>query len=233
MSASPLVGLLDSGVGRSFVPDEWPRRSFVIGDDGEVVLRDDGAPDRLGHGTELGRIILGGCPEARLAVARIFIDRMVCTPAAAAAGLDWLIGKGARIVNMSFGLAQDRVVLRESCERAIASGALLVAAAPARGRPVFPGSYRGVVRVSGDARCKPGELSLLGGKQADFGACVGRPGTGGGFETAGGASFAAAHFSGLAATYLSVDPEADGGRVLQAMERLSSYHGPERRGAAP
>ncbi len=230
MSAPVVVGLLDSGVDPALVPAEWPRRSFVIDDDGNVVCRDDGAPDRLGHGTALARIILGGTSNIYMATARIFTDRMVCTPAAAAAGLDWLIRHGARIVNMSFGLAQDRTVLRNACVRATAAGALLVAAAPARGRPVFPASYDGVVRVSGDARCRPGELSILGGAQADFGACVGRPGGEGDYERTGGASFAAAHFTRLAAEILSAAPGADNRNALHMMARRSSYHGPERRG---
>ncbi len=230
MSFPVVVGLLDSGVDPALVPAEWPRCSFLPDDAGNVLCREDGAPDRLGHGTALARIILGDTTKICISVARIFSDRMVCTPAAAAAGLDWLIRRGARIVNMSFGLTQDRAVLRDACARATAAGALLVAAAPARGRPVFPASYHGVVRVSGDARCRPGELSILGGAQADFGACVGRPGDDGGYETTGGASFAAAHFTGLAAEALSAAPGADNRDVLYLMERRSSYHGPERRG---
>ena len=231
MSVSVVVGLLDSGVDPSLIDADWPRRSFVIADDGDLAIREDGAPDRIGHGTELARIILHGTPDARLAVARIFIDRFACTPTAAAAGIDWLIDEGVRIVNMSFGLVHDRAVLREACARATAAGVLLVAAAPARGRPVFPGSYDGVVRVSGDARCWPGETSVLGGSQADFGACVGPRGKDGGYRRTGGASFATAHFTAMAAARLANNPDADNRWVLQRLARDSRYHGPERRRA--
>ena len=231
MSASVVVGLLDSGVDPALIPADWPRRSFVLDDDGAVMSRNDGAPDLLGHGTELARIILNGSSDLGLAVARIFTGRFVCTPAAAGAGLDWLIGRGVRIVNMSFGLSQDRAVLRDACARAIAAGVLLIAAAPARGQAVFPASYGGVVRVSGDARCSAGEVSVLGGRQADFGACVGAQRDDGGHERTGGASFATAHFTRLAAAFLSTHPEADNNRILEWMRGMSSYHGPERRSA--
>ena len=201
MSAPVVVGLLDSGVDPGLAPAAWPRRSFVTDDGGAVIGCGDGAPDALGHGTELARIILADNSGIVLAMARIFTDRFACTPQAAAAGLDWLIAQGARIVNMSFGLTQDRAVLREACAHAAETGALLVAAAPARGPATYPGSYRGVVKVSGDARCHPGELSVLGGKQADFGACPGRLKSAGGYEENGGASFATGHFTGLAATF--------------------------------
>jgi len=226
-----VVGLLDSGVDPARIPGEWPRRSFVIDDDGAVIPHSDGAPDLLGHGTELARIILSGSSGANLAVARIFTDRFVCTPAAAAAGLDWLTERGVRIVNMSFGLSRDRDVLREACARAVAAGALLIAAAPARGQDVFPGSYGGVVRVSGDARCSPGEVSVLDGRQADFGACVGASRDDGGYERTGGASFATAHFTGLATAFLCADPDAGNRGILEWMEGMSSYRGPERRSA--
>ena len=57
MSTPVVVGLLDSGVDPGLTPAAWPRRSFVIADKGMVTGRDDGAPDNLGHGTELARII--------------------------------------------------------------------------------------------------------------------------------------------------------------------------------
>lgn len=231
MSDSVVVGLLDSGIDPALIPPDWPRRSFILDIEGAVTSLDDGAPDRLGHGTDLARIILDGRPGISLVVARIFTDRFACTPAAAAAGLDWLVERGARIVNMSFGLSQDRAVLRESVERAIAAGSMLIAAAPARGHGVFPSAYGGVVRVSGDARCAPGEISVLGGGQADFGACVGALTHDGGYEGTGGASYATGQFTGHAAAFLFANPDADKEGILKAMADMASYRGPERRSA--
>jgi len=96
----------------------------------------------------------------------------------------------------------------------------LIGAVPARGATVYPGSYPDVIRVSGDARCAPGEISALGGDPADYGACPrtldGRP---------GGASLAVAHLTGILARQLgdaSGDPRA-------LLDGLARFHGRERR----
>jgi hypothetical protein len=221
------AGLLDSGVNPAVASTEWPRRSFGV--DG---YNDDGTPDILGHGTALARIILAGAPPARLAVARIFTNSFACTPAAAAAGLDWLVVQGARVVNMSFGLREDRAVLREACERAAAAGVILLASAPARGPGVYPSSYAPVIRISGDARLRPGEASILGGMQADFGACpqpmeVDRTED----KLVGGASFAVAHATAIALRFLGDNPGAGAADLRDYLTSIARFHGPERRTA--
>ena len=222
MSARVTVGVLDSGVTGHAVRAS---RSFALDAAGEIAVLQDGGADNLGHGSALARIIAAAAPHAALLNARIFVESLGCAPATVAAGLNWLIGEGAQIVNMSFGLHQDRAVLREACARAVASGALILASAPARGPAVFPGAYEGVVRVSGDARCAPGEFSTLGGGQADFGAHVEPPDREG-----GGASFAVAHLAGAAARFLQQNPAADRAAILEHLTSIARYHGPERRG---
>jgi subtilisin family serine protease len=204
------VGLLDSDVAAALGTPVRASRAFV----------DGLGPDPHCHGTAVARIILQHAPGAALLDARVFAERQRTTPEAVAVGLHWLHEEGARIVNMSFGLRHDRAVLRGAVAAARAAGMILVASVPARGGPVYPGSYPGVIRVSGDARCAPGEISALGGAPADYGACPqdmeGRH---------GGASFAAAHLTGLLACHLSqIDREP---RAL--LDQLARYHGRERR----
>jgi subtilisin family serine protease len=211
MSAVITVGLLDKGVEAALVGRIAGSRCFVDGPP---------APDHHGHGTAIARIILHHAPRARLLVADLFGAHDRATPEAVAAGLDWLREERTRIVNLSFGLRDDRAVLRVAVEAALAAGLDLLAATPARGARVFPASYPGVMRVTGDARCATGEISALGGRPADFGACPrGMDGE------AGGASFAVGHVSGLLAARLAdgrVDPQAE-------LARLARFHGPERR----
>jgi hypothetical protein len=152
--------------------------------------------------------------------AQVFAERQRTTPDAVAAGLDWLRAEGAKVVNMSLGLRHDRAALRDAVARAVAAGVVLVAAAPARGSTVYPGGYPGVIRVSGDARCAPGEISALGGVPADYGAC---PHDAAGRH--GGASFATAHLTGLLVRHLdAIDRNP---RAL--LDRLARFHGRERR----
>src|SRR5581483_9541851 len=139
------------------------------------------------------------------------------------------VAAGARVVNLSFGLRADRDVLRGACARAVAAGVLLVAATPARGAPVFPASYPGVVRVSGDTRCGAGEVSDLAGDPADLGAA---PGGEGGTGVAGGASFACARVSGMLAAVLAGEPGLGPAAALARLRARAAWRGRERRGVA-
>ena len=210
MSGELVVGLLDSGVEAALATHLKASRAFV----------DQGAPHSLGHGSAIVRIMLHHAPRTPLLHAQVFGERQRTTPELVAAGLDWLRDEGARIVNMSFGLRHDRAVLRQAIAAAHGAGMILVASAPARGAMVYPGGYAGVIRVSGDARCGPDEISALGGAPADYGACP-RDADG----RLGGASFAATHVAGLLARHLrETDCEP---RAL--LDRLARFHGRERR----
>lgn len=219
MSGTLRIGILDSGAaagtGRRFFERE-----------GEIA-DDDGLEDRLGHGTEVTRLIAAGAPDAELLHAQVFGARFTTTPALVAAGLSWLLTQGVALVNMSFGLRADREVLRRACADAAVQGVVLIAAAPAQGPPCFPAAYPGVVAVTGDARCGPGEVSDLQGRQAEFGTWCASPEQGGGVIA--GASVATAHFTGLAAAFL----RGNSGASLQALTaefRAAARHvGAERR----
>jgi subtilisin family serine protease len=227
MTAVVKVGLLDSGVKSGSVPAAAAAR-FRITADGSVE-RGPGGDDRLGHGTALARIITKVPVPVALFDAAIFADRLVTQAAVVAAGLDWLTAAGVRLVNLSFGLRTDRVILRRACEQALESGVILIAAAPARGPAVFPGSYPGVIRATGDARCALGEISDLGGGQADF---AGHPrplDNDRQPRRLGGASFGTAHVTAAIAEFLSREPEAGRAEVLRHLAVIAKYHGPERR----
>src|SRR5581483_5825984 len=157
MTAPVAVALVDSGVAADG-PAVRARRAFALDAAGAVVAGPAG-DDALGHGTALARLVAAAAPDAALLDAQVFGTTFLAPPAAVAAAIDWAVAAGARVVNLSFGLRADRDVLRGACARAVAAGVLLVAATPARGAPVFPASYPGVVRVSGDTRCGAGEVS--------------------------------------------------------------------------
>ena len=205
------VGLVDTGIAGALAGSVAAARAFA------------GAPcteDRHGHGTAVARIILGHAPQARLLNAQTFGPGARAEAAAVADALRWLIAERARLVNLSLGLAQDRDVLRTAVAEALAADLILVASTPVRGVPVYPAAYPGVVRVTGDARCAPGELSDLGGAPADYGACP-RHLDG----TSGGASLAAAHVTGLLALGLATG-DTDAASILGHALR---FRGRERR----
>ncbi len=224
-----LVGLLDSGI-KDLPPESVEAQlRFVLQDSGEVGQLPAG-PDALGHGTELARILRFHEPRTRIVNAQIFTGSFATSAVTAAAGLCWLIDRKARLINMSFGLKEDRVVLRDACATALQSGAVLLAAAVARGAAVYPAAYPGVIRITGDARCAPGEMSALGTAQADFGAHVRAiPNQDDRNGTAGGASYAVAHAAGIGASFLLANPGAGAADVLAHFEASAVYRGAEHR----
>lgn len=201
-------------------------------DDGANVTAGPALRDPLGHGTAVIEAICAQGSRAELLIAQVFDERGVTTAATIAAALEWAVRAGAGLIHMSLGLREDRAVLAAAIAAALSSGCVLVASAPARGRSTFPAGYPGVVRATGDARCAPGELSVLASAQADFGGCP-RLGSGLRSPRAGklvepaGASVGAAHVSGLIVEHLR--PGSGTHEVRLGLASLARYRGRERR----
>lgn len=214
------VGIIDTGLHR----EHWPRlragRAFVMGQQGvrSQALEDD----HLGHGSVVTRILLEQAPAAELVVAQVFGRRAATTAAQLTAALQWLLEQRVALINCSLGLHADRPALRDACDQAARRGVILCASSPAMGQPVYPASYPGVVAVTGDARCQPGQWSWLQGEMAEFGAAVGK-------GSEGGASMACARFSGLLASFWSTRPDSGAEQVLEHFRQQASRIGPQRR----
>ena len=212
------VGVVDSGWPLALQDRVLAARSFVAGG-GDAM-------DRIGHGTRTLQAMAALSPKARFVVAQVFGDALRTDMGTVARAVDWLVDEGVALINLSLGVQQDHAPLRAACERAVASGCLLVASTPARGEPVFPAAYPGAIRAMGDARCAPGQHSALLLPHADFGACVLPPD---GDRANAGASLGCAHLSGRVAALLAsgVAPTRDA--VWQALVDSAAFHGPERR----
>jgi Subtilase family len=225
------IGLLDSGTG-AWVKDRVLISSrFELGRDGAVRQRDV-MPDTSGHGSGIARIVAALASEASIVDAQVFNVEGASSPAVVAAGLDWLIRHGVGLVNMSFGLLEDRAVLRLACERALGAGAVMLAATPARGRTVFPAAYPGVIRISADGRCSHREMSALGGNPADFGACplsLNRHT----YVRAGGTSYAVAHATGIVGAWMSERHDARASEVRAYLASIARYSVKRRETAEP
>lgn len=221
MSGELLVGVVDSGHAPQQAALVHAARAFRL--DGETLREEPAQADRLGHGTAVLEALALEPGAIRCCVAQVFAERWQTSPLQVAAAIHWLIEQGVVLINLSLGLRQDRPLLREACQRALDAGIVLCAASPAQGEPVWPASYPGVLRITGDARCAPGQWSWLDSAQADFGAPV----TAGGLA---GASLACAHFSGLLARHLQQHPGSERTALLEHLRRQAAFVGPERRG---
>jgi len=217
------IGLLDSGVAESLL-GQVVRSACWNGQVWEQVSNDF-AVDQLKHGSLLSQIIIQHCSNAEFYVAKVFQDKLTTTADAIAEGVEWLAEHNVDIINMSFGLREDRPALRNACELAVAKGICLVAASPSHGDSVYPSAYDGVVSVTGDARCTPDVVSYLQSEQADFGACAYWCKDSQSEKKIGGASFSVAHVVGKLASLYSRDEGTD--QLLQALKKVCKYEGVE------
>lgn len=214
------IGVIDSGHA-AHQRVAGGRRFFLLPEGiGQGPLQEDA----LGHGSAIIEAIGQRAPTAQVYVAQVFDRRAVTSAAQVSAALLWLLAQDVRLINLSLGLRQDRDLLRQACAAAEARGVLLCASSPAQGEAVFPASYPGVLRVTGDARCSAQQWSWLNTAQADFAACVrgSSPGQ-------SGASLGCAALSGHIAAYLGAHPQADKAQVRQWLQDNAHYQGPERR----
>lgn len=207
------VGLVDGGLPPDAALPVLAHASFC-----------SGGPSKggLAHAGAMAQLIAARAPQARLLDARTFGIRGPATAAEVAAALDWCTARGARIINLSLGLREDRPLLRSACQRALAAGAVLVASTPPRGEAVFPAAYEGVIAVCGDARCESGDHSLLESPRL-FAASPAAPDGRG-----GGASFAAARICGAIAAWFGRHPDADASAALDGLARGARWVGRER-----
>jgi hypothetical protein len=187
-------------------------------------------PDPTRHGSRIAGLLTEDGAPVELLLTQVFLNAQPASPAAVAAGVDWAVSRGAHLIHLSLGLAADRAVLRAAVTRAVDSGIVVVAAMPARGEPVYPAAYPSVIGGTGDARCGPGEISVLGPRL--FGGCArtARVARGGTMGARGGASVGAAWVS-KAIVHLPVGTQADA--AIDALRAMASHLGPERRRRKP
>lgn len=219
------IAVLDSGVVPALAHLVRASRGFST--DGYAVRESDVVPDVLGHGSTVAQIITGAGGSVGLYIGQVFVHSHRTTPACLARAMLWAIGEGVHLIHLSLGLRRDRGLLRDACARAVHAGVVVVGASPARGARVFPAGYQDVIRATGDARCRPGEISHLDSSQADFGACpmasADSP------ASIGGASVGAAYVSRCIVD--SCRPRDDLQSIREKLRSLAIYSGPERRRA--
>ena len=219
------VALIDSCGGREGI-DAAQAAAFVV-HDGRVECRESVA-DPTGHGSRIAELLSSG-RRLELLLGQVFTTSGPTSGAAVAAAIDWAVERRVGLVHLSLGLAGDRAVLGLAVQRAIDAGCILVTSMPARGAPVYPAAYPGVIRATGDARCAPHELSAL--SPWLFGGCprleiASRMANG---HAEGGASGGASIGAAWVTHAILQEPPLAAPAAVEALTARAKYRGPERR----
>jgi len=118
-------------------------------------MEEDSFLDLLGHGTAVMAAIQEKAPEAEYFAVKLFHNSLRTTTPALLAAIEWAIGKGVDVINLSLGTlnfdcdSSFRTLVQSAAER----GTILVSAREAGGRACLPGSLPGVIGVSLDWEC--------------------------------------------------------------------------------
>ena len=208
------IGVIDSGV-----------PGFLVSANAAKNFSDsDNQSDELGHSSAvISRIETSGI-TIEYCIAKVFSDRLVCEVEQCTTAIRWLIDQNPVFINMSFGLRRDDPALQLVCDAAQEAGIGIVAASPAQGAHVYPAAYAGVLRATGDARCRPGEIAWLDTVQADVAGYVGDPAIG-----PAGASIGCASVSARLAAIADVEPELTFSHLVELLAAEAEYQGPEHR----
>jgi hypothetical protein len=211
-----LVAVIDSAIDAGH-----PDLAGAVVDELDAV----GRPDRPHlHGTGMAGAIaarhrlLGIAPAARILAVHAFSpgarETAQATTRHIIAGLEWAIGKGARVINMSFAGPYDPM-LALAMKNAREKGVVLVAAAGNMGPdspPLYPAADPNVIAVTATdesdrifAKANQGPHIAV----AAPGVNIIEPAPNAGYQVTTGTSVAAAHVSGVAALMLERDPSLD------------------------
>jgi len=216
------VGVVDSGFSREQLSIIKCSSAFVI--ESDRLVQTEAEYDQLQHGTETIRCITTTAPNIHLVVAQVFSDRFTTTPSQVAAAIHWLLEQQVDLINLSLGLRANRPGLQAASATAHDEGIPVCASTPARGDPVYPAAYPGVLRMTGDARCTRDEWSCLATQYADFGGHVRSPD-----NRVAGASIGTGYMSGHIASYLADGGEPGLDSIRHHLSSHAHYFGAERR----
>jgi subtilisin family serine protease len=234
-----MIALIDTGIDA-----DHPALAGRIA--GRADLLDKAAEPAL-HGTALAGILVadgrvrGIAPGAQLLAIRAFEadpndpSRGLSTSDKLARALDIAHGRGAKVVNMSFGGPQDRL-LALLVERIMDAGVAVIAAAGnggKAGKAPYPAALPGVIAVTAtDKKDRLYRFATRGGYIA-----VAAPGVdifaiapGRSYSFVSGTSIAAAHVAGVVALLIEIHPgltPADAKMILEASAHDLGAPGPD------
>lgn len=223
------VGVIDSGIDADHPAVGRGVQGYVAVRDGSGGLVYDTAPhgDDYGHGTACAGIIRTLSPDCDLYSIKVLGADLNGRGSVFVSGLAWAIENGMHVCNLSLGSTKKEFygVLHELTDLAYFRNIMLVTAGNNLPLPSFPSMYASVISVATHGTKNQDVFYYNSRPPVEFGA----PGIdvhvawyGGGWTTATGNSFAAAHMSGWVAKVLGKHPELTAFQMKAVLQALAA-----------
>ncbi|MEX2393220.1 MAG: S8 family peptidase, partial [Actinomycetota bacterium] len=241
-NSSTVIAVLDSGVDLNH-PDLVAR--IVAGRD--IVNNDANPTDDNGHGSAVAGIaaadsdnnvgVAGSAWDAKIMPVKVLGADGGGTDADIAAGIEWAVDAGAKIINMSLGGPGSSQTLANAVNYATANGVLMIAASGNESTdvPSFPAAYDAVVAVGAADRYGDVVAFSNRGPHLDVVAQgVGivttametLPGEGDDYVSIAGTSAAAPIVSGVAALVTAKNPSFTPAQIASKLASTAIDRGP-------
>jgi ABC-type multidrug transport system fused ATPase/permease subunit len=223
------VALVDSGITAPHPHVPRVAGGVTIAVENGIARVTPGFADRNGHGTACAALMAYLAPGAEIHAVKIFDRELRARHEALVAAIEWCAAERIQVVNLSLGtVAGDHLdALHGACRRAVAAGAVLIAAAPRSGPASYPASFPEVIAVGEDRALGDDDIALGDGAGRDFLASgYARPQpdvpTERNFR---GSSFAAARLATIVARLLEREPGLDAAAVRTRLVALAAGGG--------
>lgn len=227
------VAIVDSGVEGDHPAVGGSLRDSVRVDlvDGEPRVQPDEPVDAVGHGTACAGIIHALAPGAELVSVRVLGADNRGKGEAFIAGVEWAIGRGARVVNLSLSSRSEALfgAFHDLADRAYFANVLLVCAANNVAIASYPSLFASVVSVAAHDVRDPDTWFHNPRPPVEFGAYgldVDVAWRDGGRIVATGNSFAAPHIAAMAARILATHPTATPFEVKSILAAIATAPDP-------
>ncbi len=232
------VAVLDTGIQL-----DHPDLSANIAGSYNAIRPGASATDKNGHGTHVAGTVaalnnaigvVGVAPAVRLYAVKVLGDSGYGYVSDIIEGIDWAIGHGAEVINMSLGTSVDVQALHDAVIRAFDAGVTVVAAAgnsgPADNTVNYPARYPEVIAVAATDQNDALASFSSRGPEVD----VAAPGVsilstykGSWYATLSGTSMATPHVAGTAALvraqWGAVSPAGVRQHLIDTADATTSY----------
>lgn len=208
------ICIVDSGVeeGHPRVGAVRTSHAVVAQPEGGWAVLSVPAEDVSGHGTACASVVRAVAPECEIHSLRVLGSSMSGTGDALLAGLQWAVGQGFHIINLSLSTTKPKFVdgLRALADEAYFRHAVLVASAHNLPVESYPWCFSSVISVGSHDTGQPGHFFYNPSPPVEFfahGVDVEVGWRGGRVRRCTGNSFATPHIAGYCALILAKHPE--------------------------